>query len=84
LRVSVSKVDMRVKMANSIAKTAELKTMAVTKADAICAVVALTPDLQTSESFRKTTREEKTHTWYIIKVRTPLTQSYDQDDLKLQ
>jgi hypothetical protein len=54
------------------ALTAELKTMAIKKVgvDAVCAVVALMPDLQTSESLRKTTREEKTHTWHIIKVRT--------------
>jgi UDP-N-acetyl-D-mannosaminuronate dehydrogenase len=66
----------------------KLKTMAITKVevDAVCAVVALMPDLQTSESLRKTTREEKTCTcqWHNIKVRTPLTQSYDQDDLELQ
>ena len=49
------------KIANSIAKTAELKTMAVTKVevDAVCAVAALTPDLQTSQSLRKRTREEQ-------------------------
>jgi hypothetical protein len=41
--------------------------------DAVCAVVALTPDLQTSESLRKTTRKEKTRTWHIIKVRTQRT-----------
>ena len=58
---------MRVKIANSIAKTAELKTMAVTKVevDAVCAVAALTPDLQTSQSLRKRTRRSKTRTWQM-------------------
>lgn len=43
------------KITNSIAKTTELKTMAVTNVavDAVFAVEALTPDLQTSQSMRK-------------------------------
>ena len=54
------------KIANSIAKTAELKTMAVTKVevDAVCAVVALTPDLTVELVFKKKNKgRKKTRTW---------------------
>ena len=51
------------KIANSTAKTAELKTMAVTKVavEADFAVAALTSDLQTSQSLRK--QEGRIRTW---------------------
>ena len=52
------------KIANSTAKTAELKTMAVAKVavDAVFAVAALTSDLHTSQSLRKP-KKGRTHTW---------------------
>ena len=55
---------MRVKIANSIAKIAELKTIAVTKVavDAVWAAAALTSDLQTSQPMRHHKRG-KTPTW---------------------
>ena len=51
------------KIANSIAKTAELKTMAVTKVevDAVCAVVALTPDLTVELVVEKKNKGGKRH-----------------------
>lgn len=51
------------KIANSIAKTAELKTIAVTKVevDADCAVAASTPDLQSSQSMRKQQGKKDTY-----------------------